>query len=155
MKEDWRQWLGTAILLLYVFLAAWIAGGVVPSALRQLLEPWPAVFVKNPVLLERLMLGLELSIATASAGAKYWAGGFMYRLIARGDWRRAGGTAWIFLLAMAAAPAGLGVFRSGWFFWFAAVGLGGALHGAHWVYENADREEVRGFRELLLGFLGN
>ena len=130
MNETAREWLGTALLLLYVYLAAWIVGAVVPSALSQLLSPWPACFIKNPQLLDRFLLGLRLSIATAATAGRLWAGGFVYRLIARGDWRRAGATAWGFLLAMSVAPAGLSALRSGWFYWLAAVGLGAALHGA-------------------------
>jgi len=146
VNEQAKDLLDSALVLLYVFAAGWLAGTVISAALSQLLMLIPGV----PA---RFELGLEVGSFSLAAAAKYLAGGFMYRLLKRGDWRRAGLSAWGFfvILSVAMAP---GLVRSIWLYWRSAVGLAAALYGAHWALENEFSPGVQGLREMLVGILG-
>ncbi len=147
MNERLRDLLDTALLLLYVYAAGWLAGTVLSSALSQLL-------LLVPGLSARLALGLEIGAISLAAAAKYFAGGFIYRLLARGDWRRAGLWTWAFFVAVSVIPQP-GLLRLLWFYWRSAVGLAGALYGARNAYENESSPGVEGLRQLLLSVVGS
>jgi hypothetical protein len=153
VNEQAKDLLDSALVLLYVFAAGWLAGTVVSAALTQILMLLPLAAIKNPALAGRLELGLEVGSFSLAAAVKYMAGGFMYRLLKRGDWRRAGFLAWSFfvILSVAMAP---GLVRSIWLYWRSAVGLAAALYGAHWALENEFSPGVQGLREMLVGILG-
>lgn len=145
MNEQAKDLLDAALLLLYVFAAGWLAGTVVSAALTQLLT-----LAQLPA---RFELALEVGAFTIAAAAKYLAGGFIYRLLKRCDWRRAGLSAWGFFVALSVAPAPW-LLRSPWLYWRSAVGLAAAMYGSHWALENEFNPGVQGLREMLVGILG-
>lgn len=145
MNERAKDLLDAALLLLCVFAAGWLAGTVVSAFLSQLLA--------LAALPGRLALGVGVGALSLAAAAKYWAGGFIFHLLKRCGWRRAGLSAWGFFVVLNVVPAPDHL-RSVWFYWSSAVGLAAAMYGARWAFENEFVPAVQGLRELLVSVFG-
>ena len=156
MNADWREWVRWGVLVLLIYLGAYMAGSLVGSVL-----PWVMECVQQGAELMRASGRVQMFIALGgelvSVGLRFIVVGFLYCWIMGGSSTRAGLRAWATIFAidhlLSLPYEGPEMFRalaaSPMFYAEAAAACAGALYGARLGVRHRTNEHLREFRARL------